>query len=91
LIPFGLHHVLNAIAWFQIGDYTDAAGKVVHGDLWRFFAGDKSAGLFMTGFFPIMMFALPGAALAIIHTAKPEKRAAISAIFIGTAITSFLT
>ncbi|MGE5701905.1 MAG: PTS transporter subunit EIIC, partial [Clostridia bacterium] len=85
LIPFGLHHVLNAIAWFQIGDFTDAAGKVVHGDLTRFFAGDKSAGMFMTGFFPIMMFALPGAALAIIHTAKPEKRAAISSIFVGTA------
>lgn len=91
LIPFGLHHVLNAIAWFQIGDFTDAAGKVVHGDLTRFFAGDKSAGMFMTGFFPIMMFALPGAALAIIHTAKPEKRAAISAIFMGTALASFLT
>ncbi len=91
LIPVGLHHVINAIAWFQIGDFTDAAGKVVHGDLNRFFAGDKSAGMFMTGFFPIMMFALPGAALAIIHTAKPEKRAIISSVFIGTALTSFLT
>lgn len=91
LIPVGLHHVLNAIAWFQIGDFTDAAGKVVHGDLHRFFAGDKSAGMFMTGFFPIMMFALPGAALAIIHTAKPEKRTLISSVFIGTALASFLT
>lgn len=91
LIPFGLHHVLNAIAWFQIGDFTDAAGKVVHGDLNRFFAGDKSAGMFMTGFFPIMMFALPAAACAIIHTAKPEKRKAIASVFIGTALASFLT
>ncbi|GED33065.1 MULTISPECIES: N-acetylglucosamine-specific PTS transporter subunit IIBC [Brevibacillus] len=91
LIPFGLHHVLNAIAWFQIGDFTDAAGKVVHGDLNRFFAGDKSAGMFMTGFFPIMMFALPAAAFAIIHTAKPEKRKAIASVFIGTALASFLT
>lgn len=91
LIPFGLHHVLNAIAWFQIGDFTDATGKVVHGDLHRFFAGDKSAGMFMTGFFPIMMFALPAAALAIIHTAKPEKRKAIASVFIGTALASFLT
>lgn len=91
LIPFGLHHVLNAIAWFQIGDFTDAAGKVVHGDLNRFFAGDKSAGMFMTGFFPIMMFALPAAALAIIHTAKPEKRKAIASVFIGAALASFLT
>ncbi|GED25747.1 PTS acetylglucosamine transporter subunit IIB [Brevibacillus agri] len=91
LIPFGLHHVLNAIAWFQIGDFTDTTGKVVHGDLHRFFAGDKSAGMFMTGFFPIMMFALPAAALAIIHSAKPEKRQAIASVFIGTALASFLT
>lgn len=91
LIPFGLHHVINSIAWFQIGDFTDAAGKVVHGDLTRFFAGDKTAGMFMTGFFPIMMFALPAAAFAIIHTAKPEKRKAIASVFIGTALTSFLT
>ena len=83
LIPFGLHHVINAIAWFQIGDFTNAAGEVVHGDLWRFFAGDKSAGMFMTGFFPIMMFALPGAALAFIHTAKPEKKKMVASIFIG--------
>ena len=91
LIPFGLHHVLNTIAWFQIGDFTNAAGEVVHGDLTRFFAGDKSAGMFMTGFFPIMMFALPGAALAFIHTAKPEKRKIVASIFIGSAIASFLT
>lgn len=91
LIPFGLHHVLNAIAWFQIGEYTDATGKVINGDLHRFFAGDPSAGLFMTGFFPIMMFALPAAALAIVHTSKPENRQVIASIFMGTALTSFLT
>jgi PTS system N-acetylglucosamine-specific IIC component len=91
LIPIGLHHVLNTIAWFQIGDFTNAAGEVVHGDLTRFFAGDKSAGMFMTGFFPIMMFALPGAALAFIHTAKPSKRKMVASIFIGSAIASFLT
>ncbi len=91
LIPIGLHHVLNSIAWFQIGDYTNAAGEVVHGDLTRFFAGDKTAGMFMTGFFPIMMFALPGAALAFIHTAKPQNRKAVASIFVGAAIASFLT
>ncbi|MBN3524925.1 PTS transporter subunit EIIC [Paenibacillus apiarius] len=91
LIPFGLHHVLNAIAWFQIGSFTDAAGQVWQGDIARFFHGDPTAGLFMTGFFPIMMFALPGAALAIIHAAKPEKRKMVASIFIGTAIASFLT
>lgn len=91
LIPIGLHHVINTIAWFQIGDFTNAAGELVHGDLTRFFAGDKTAGMFMTGFFPIMMFALPGAALAFIHTAKPEKRKLVASIFIGSAIASFLT
>ncbi|MFC4103203.1 N-acetylglucosamine-specific PTS transporter subunit IIBC [Paenibacillus xanthanilyticus] len=91
LIPFGLHHIINSIAWFQIGDFTDAAGNVVHGDITRFFKGDPTAGMFMTGFFPIMMFALPAAAIAIIQTAKKEKRKAIASIFIGTAIASFLT
>ncbi|MDN4620131.1 N-acetylglucosamine-specific PTS transporter subunit IIBC [Paenibacillus sp. PsM32] len=91
LVPIGLHHVLNSIAWFQIGDYTNASGEVVHGDLTRFFAGDPSAGMFMSGFFPIMMFALPAAAFAIIHTARPEKRKAVASIFIGSAIASFLT
>ncbi|USG65846.1 N-acetylglucosamine-specific PTS transporter subunit IIBC [Brevibacillus ruminantium] len=91
LIPLGLHHVLNAIAWFQIGSYTDAAGNVVHGDLHRFFAGDPSAGMFMAGFFPIMMFALPGAALAMIHTAKPGKRKLIASVFMAAALSSILT
>ncbi|SDC04914.1 PTS system, N-acetylglucosamine-specific IIC component [Paenibacillus sp. UNCCL117] len=91
LLPFGLHHILNSIAWFQIGDFTDAAGKVIHGDLTRFFAGDRSAGMFMTGFFPIMMFALPAAALAMVHTAKPERRKQVASILFGTALTSFLT
>ncbi|WP_223067430.1 N-acetylglucosamine-specific PTS transporter subunit IIBC [Paenibacillus caui] len=91
LVPFGLHHIINSIVWFQIGDFTDATGKVIHGDLHRFFAGDKTAGMFMTGFFPIMMFALPAAAIAIIHTAQPERRKAVGSIFIGAALASFLT
>lgn len=91
LIPLGLHHVLNSIAWFQIGEFTNAAGEVVQGDLSRFFAGDPTAGMFMSGFFPIMMFALPAAAFAIMHTAKPSKRKMVGSIFIGSAIASFLT
>ncbi|MFD1178548.1 N-acetylglucosamine-specific PTS transporter subunit IIBC [Paenibacillus puldeungensis] len=91
LVPFGLHHIINSIVWFQIGDFTNSAGEVIHGDLHRFFAGDKTAGMFMTGFFPIMMFGLPAAALAIIHTAKPEKRKLVSSIFLGAALASFLT
>ncbi|EES75186.1 MULTISPECIES: N-acetylglucosamine-specific PTS transporter subunit IIBC [Paenibacillus] len=91
LIPFGLHHIINSIVWFQIGDFTNAAGDVIHGDLYRFFAGDKTAGMFMTGFFPIMMFGLPAAAFAIIHTARPERRKMVSSIFLGAALASFLT
>lgn len=91
LLPFGLHHILNTISFFQIGSFTNAEGNVVHGDLTRFFEGDPTAGLFMTGFFPIMMFALPALALAIIHTARPEKRRDIASLFIGTALASFLT
>ncbi|RCX17060.1 PTS system N-acetylglucosamine-specific IIB component (Glc family) /PTS system N-acetylglucosamine-specific IIC component (Glc family) [Fontibacillus phaseoli] len=91
LVPFGLHHIINSIVWFQIGDFTNAAGDVIHGDLYRFFAGDKSAGMFMTGFFPVMMFGLPAAAFAIIHTAKPERRKTVASIFLGAALASFLT
>jgi N-acetylglucosamine PTS system EIICBA or EIICB component len=86
LIPLGLHHVLNSLFWFQFGEY---AGKT--GDIARFFAGDPSAGGYMTGFFPVMMFGLPGAAFAIVAAAKPEKRKATLGMFIGLALTSFLT
>jgi PTS system N-acetylglucosamine-specific IIC component len=91
LIPFGLHHVLNSLCWFQFGTYTDKAGKVVTGDLNRFFAGDSSAGIFMTGFFPIMMFALPAACLAIITAARKENKKAVTGMLLGVALTSFLT
>lgn len=91
LIPFGLHHILNSLVWFNIGDFTKASGEVVHGDLTRFFAGDKTAGMFMTGFFPIMMFALPAACLAMVHEAKKEQRKIIGGILISAALTSFLT
>lgn len=86
LIPLGLHHVLNSLFWFEFGEY---AGK--SGDIARFFAGDPTAGAYMTGFFPVMMFGLPAAAFAIIAAAKPEKRKAVSGMFIGLALTSFLT
>ena len=86
LIPLGLHHVLNSLFWFQFGEY---AGKT--GDIARFFAGDPNAGGYMTGFFPVMMFGLPGAAFAIVAAAKPEKRKATLGMFIGLALTSFLT
>lgn len=91
LIPFGLHHVLNSLFWFQFGTFTDEAGKIVNGDLTRFFAHDPTAGTFMTGFFPIFMFALPAACLAMITAARPERRKAITGMMLGIALTSFLT
>lgn len=91
LIPTGLHHILNNLVWFTFGDFTNAAGAVIHGDLHRFFAGDSSAGSFMAGFFPIMMFGLPAAALAIFQSARPERRAAVGGILFSVAFTAFLT
>ncbi|MGW3122093.1 PTS transporter subunit EIIC [Streptomyces sp. NPDC001107] len=91
LIPIGMHQFVNSVAWFQIGDYTNSAGTVFHGDLPRFFAGDPHAGMFMTGFFPIMMFGLPAAALAIAHSARPERRKAVMGMMLSLALTSFVT
>ncbi|HSJ60431.1 MAG TPA: PTS transporter subunit EIIC [Jiangellaceae bacterium] len=91
LIPLGLHHIPNNVLWFQVGDYTPPGGEVVHGDLLRFFAGDPDAGVFMTGFFPIMMFALPAAALAIWQTARPRQKKIVGGIMLSAALTSFLT
>jgi PTS system N-acetylglucosamine-specific IIC component len=91
LIPLGLHHILNNPPWFIFGEYTDPSGAVWHGDIQRFLNGDPTAGAFMTGFFPIMMFALPAAALAIWHEAKPQHKAAVGGIMLSAALTSFLT
>ncbi|HWL98465.1 MAG TPA: PTS transporter subunit EIIC [Nocardioidaceae bacterium] len=92
LIPLGLHHILNNIPWFQLGSYQPpGGGAAVHGDIARFIAGDDSAGAFMTGFFPIMMFALPAAALAIAHEAKPSQRKVVGGLMITAALTSFIT
>jgi PTS system N-acetylglucosamine-specific IIC component len=86
LIVTGLHHIINNIAWFIIGDYHG-----VTGDLKRFFAGDPTAGAFMAGFFPIMMFGLPAACLAMYHTALPDRRKEVAGMLISLALTSFLT
>lgn len=91
LVPLGLHHLLNSPLWFQIGNFTDSAGVVQQGDIPRFLHGDKTAGTFTTGFFPIMMFALPGAALAMVHTAKPSKRKVIGGIMGSAALVAFVT
>lgn len=90
LIPFGLHHIWNVPFFFEIGSYTDAAGKVVHGDINRFFAGDTTAGI-LSGAFLFKMWGLPAAAIAIARAAKPENRAKVMGMMVSAALTSFLT
>ena len=92
LIPLGLHHILNSVPWFVLGSFQPpAGGEVVHGDIARFLSGDPTAGAFMTGFFPIMMFALPAAALAMAQEAKPAARKATFGLMFSVALTAFLT
>ena len=86
LIVTGLHHILNNVAWQLLGEYHGATG-----DLNRFFKGDPTAGAFMAGFFPVMMFGLPAACLAMYRAARPERRKAVSGLLASMALTSFLT
>ncbi len=93
LIPTGLHHVLNNIFWFQLGEFNGATG-----DLGRYFAQnpaegliDPTAGIYMAGFFTIMMFGLPAAALAMYVCAKRENKAAVGGALFSVAFTAFLT
>ena len=92
LLVTGLHHIINSLAWFVFGSYTPpGGGAAVTGDLHRFFAGDKTAGGFMTGFFPIMMFGLPAACLAMFHEAPKHRRAMVGGLLFSMALTAFLT
>ncbi|MEM5315721.1 N-acetylglucosamine-specific PTS transporter subunit IIBC [Paraburkholderia sp. JHI869] len=92
LLVTGLHHILNSLVWFVFGSFTPAAGgAAVTGDLHRFFAGDPTAGSFMAGFFPVMMFGLPAACLAMLHEAPKDKRAMVGGLLFSMALTSFLT
>jgi PTS system N-acetylglucosamine-specific IIC component len=87
LIPIGMHHALNNVFWF------DTIGL---GDLSHFWAGETSAdvswslGMYMSGFFPCMMFGIPGAALAMVHTAKDGKKQAAIGLVASAAICAFL-
>ncbi|WP_420099244.1 glucose PTS transporter subunit IIA [Corynebacterium sp.] len=90
LIPLGLHHILNTFIWFIYGDYEGANGLVT-GELSRFAAGDPSAGTLTSGFYPILMFGLPAAALAMIHVAKPRQKKVAVGIFSAAGLTAFLT
>jgi PTS system N-acetylglucosamine-specific IIC component len=86
LLITGLHHILNNVAWFIVGDYHGTTG-----DLKRFFAGDPTAGAFMSGFFPVMMFGLPAACFAMYRAARPERRKAVGGMLLSMGLTSFLT
>jgi glucose PTS system EIICB or EIICBA component len=91
LIPFGLHHIWNVPFFFEVGTYLDpATGKEIHGEIYRFTAGDPTAGNLAGGYL-FKMWGLPAAALAIWRTAKPENRAKVGGIMISAALTSFLT
>lgn len=91
LLPMGLHHILNALVWFQFGTYTADGGERVTGDLSRYLAGDPEAGLFMAGWFFVMMFGLPAAAFAMYRAAERERKKATGAVMGSTGFTSFLT
>jgi PTS system N-acetylglucosamine-specific IIC component len=91
LIPLGLHHILNTYVWFLFGDYQSPGGEVVTGELTRFAAGDTTAGLLTAGFYPILMFGLPAAALAMIHMADKKQKKIAVGILGAAAITAFLT
>jgi len=96
LIPFGLHHIFYSPFWFEFGEYVNKAGQIVRGDQAIFFAQLKdnvelTAGTFMTGKFPFMMFGLPAAALAMYHEAREEHKKYVAGIMASAALTSFLT
>ena len=88
LIPIGLHHILNSFIWFVFGEYTTPAGVVATGDLNRFFAGDPHAGMFMGGFYIMMMFGMPAVALAMYRAAKPENRSKVGGALASVAVCS---
>ncbi|HDG6193490.1 TPA: PTS transporter subunit IIABC [Staphylococcus aureus] len=96
LIPFGLHHIFHAPFWFEFGSWKNAAGEIIHGDQRIFIeqireGAHLTAGKFMQGEFPVMMFGLPAAALAIYHSAKPENKKVVAGLMGSAALTSFLT
>ena len=91
LIPIGLHHILNSFIWFLYGSYTKPDGTVVTGELTRFTAGDPTGGHLTAGFYPILMFGLPGAALAMIHVANAKQKKVAFGILSAAGLTAFLT
>ncbi|SKA73369.1 PTS system D-glucosamine-specific IIA component, Glc family /PTS system D-glucosamine-specific IIB component, Glc family /PTS system D-glucosamine-specific IIC component, Glc family [Clostridium sp. USBA 49] len=90
LIPVGLHHMYYPPFLYQFGEYV-SNGVKYFGDSARYFQGDPTAGVFMASEYPILMFGLPGAALAMIAAAKKENRKKVSGMMISAAFVAFLT
>ena len=90
LIPLGLHHIVNTYIWFLYGDYT-VGEEVFTGELTRFAQGDPEAGRLTSGFYPILMFGLPAAALAMIHSARKDQKKVAIGILSAAGLTAFLT
>ena len=94
LIPTGLHHIINTYIQMQLPSADlawVASNPGIVGEIPRFFAGDPTAGTFVAGFFPMMMFGLPAAGLAMYHSARPENRTKVKGLLLGAALTSFIT
>ena len=85
LIPFGLHHALNSVFWFDVAGINDLS------NFWGNTGVYGETGMYMTGFFPFMMFGLPAACLAMYHTAKPEKKKMVYGLLASAAFCSFFT
>ena len=87
LIPFGLHHALNSVFWFDVAGINDI------GKFWGTMTGGVlgQTCMYMTGFFPVMMFGLPAAALAMYHTAKDNKKKVVAGLLLAAAVSSFFT
>lgn len=85
LIPFGLHHALNSVFWFDVAGINDI------GKFWGSIEGGVigQTGMYMSGFFPVMMFGLPAAALAMYHTAKDSKKQIAAGLLFSAALASF--
>ncbi|WP_312652785.1 glucose PTS transporter subunit IIA [Proteiniclasticum sp.] len=91
LIPTGLHHVFKTPFTTQFGTYTAADGQVYVGEIARFFAGDPTAGAITAAEYPLKIFGLPAAALAIYMRALPKHKKAIGGVMLTAALTSIIT
>ncbi len=91
LLPLGLHHSLNQEIWYQFGDYTNQSGFLIQGDLNRFLAGDPTAGAYISGFFPMMIFAVPAIAACLFITARKRRRRQLAGLLAIVALVSLLS